>query len=187
MPQKNKKGAGNVKNYILIGFMGSGKSTVGVRLSYKLKMPYIDTDRFIEKREGRKIQQIFSEDGESEFRMIETECIRDIAATRKGYVISTGGGTPLRAENRELLRRMGYIVYLRCRPETVYRRIGDDSSRPLLQTVDPMESIRSLMAERESIYMKIADIVIDTDDMLTDEIAEEIIEDGNHARGGGKR
>ncbi len=176
MSRKNSsKRFEDVKNYVLVGFMGSGKSTVGIRLSYKLKRPYIDTDKFIEEREGRTILQIFEDEGEAEFRSMETECIRDIATTRRGYIISTGGGTPMRTENRKILKHMGLVVYLRCRPETVYARVGEDRSRPLLQTADPLGRIREMMAERDPVYRQMADLIVDTDDKLCDEIAEEII------------
>ena len=164
------------KNIILIGFMGSGKTSVGLKLSYRLKTPVEDTDKLIELRENRSISQIFAEDGEACFREMETSLLKEIAGRKYGRIISLGGGTPIKPENRELIKKCGTVVYLRSRPETVYGRLKNDSGRPLLQCENPLERIRNLMEERKSAYEECADIIIDVDDRSMDEVLEELTE-----------
>lgn len=161
-------------NIILIGFMGSGKSSVGIRLSYRLKMAVEDTDKRIEKRAGKTISDIFSEEGEESFRERERECLRELLAGKSRRIISTGGGLPLRAENREILKELGMIVYLRARPETIYERLKNDTTRPLLQTEDPQKRIRELLTERSPVYEAAADAVVDVDGKDFMEIIQEI-------------
>lgn len=113
----------NEKNLVLIGFMGSGKTSVGLKLSYKLKMPVEDTDKLIERREGKSIRQIFEEEGEEVFRKKETELLGELADRQGRVIYSVDGGTPVREENRKLLRQLGTVVYLQISPETVYERL----------------------------------------------------------------
>lgn len=161
-------------NIILIGFMGSGKTTVGNRLSYKLKRSIADTDKMIEKREERSISEIFAVRGEDYFRKKETELLRELKREKTRQIFSVGGGTPLRAENRKLLSELGTVVWLKVSPETVYNRLKGDATRPLLQGKDPMEKIKTLLKEREDLYADAADIVITTDKKTVSQIAEEI-------------
>ncbi len=165
---------GRGDSIILIGFMGSGKSSTGVALSYRLQCTVLDTDKLIEKREGRSISEIFQTEGEDYFRMKETELLRELQEEKARHIYSAGGGTPLREENRELLGRLGTVVYLRVSPETVYERLKGDTTRPLLQGDDPMGRIRELLSQREDLYRKAADIVIEADDKNTTQAAEEI-------------
>lgn len=164
------------KNIILIGFMGSGKTTVGLKLSYRLQTPVEDTDKLIEQRESRTISEIFAVKGEAYFRNLETELLGEIAERKFVRIISVGGGTPVRRENRELLKRCGTVVYLRIRPETVYRRLAGDTTRPLLACENPLEKIRMLLSEREEAYEECADIVIDVDEVPTEQIINELSE-----------
>lgn len=166
-------------NIILIGFMGSGKTTMGIRLSYKLRRSLLDTDKLIEKKEGRTISEIFAADGEAYFRQQETALLKELMKTASGQIISTGGGTPLREENRALLHELGKVFYLKVSPETVYERLKGDKTRPLLQGDDPMEKIRDLLKERERLYEEAADIVITGDKKGTERILKEILEDVN--------
>ncbi|MGN1171435.1 MAG: shikimate kinase, partial [Lachnospiraceae bacterium] len=106
-------------NIILIGYMGCGKTTLGIRLSYHMRIPFLDTDKLIEKNENREISGIFAQDGEEAFREMETETLRTLLRDKTRKVISTGGGLPLREENRRLLKELGTVVYLRAEPETV--------------------------------------------------------------------
>lgn len=163
------------KSIVLIGFMGSGKTTVGLRLSWKLRLPVEDTDKLIEKKEGCTISQIFEREGEEAFRKKETELLRQLAESRYLRILSAGGGTPVRKENRPLLRQCGTVVYLRVRPETVYERLKGDASRPLLQCGDPLERIKSLLAERREAYESSADVILDADDLDSEECAEMIL------------
>lgn len=164
-----------MENVILTGFMGCGKSSLGVRLSYRLKMPLIDTDKKIEKEQGCTISQLFETKGEAYFRQLETECIKNMINQKGNYVISVGGGLPVKEENREILKQLGMVVYLRIRPETVYARLKEDTTRPLLQGENPQEKIRNLMSERAEFYESGADVIIDVDDLDTEQIMQKIV------------
>ena len=164
-----------MENVILTGFMGSGKSSLGVRLSYRMKMPLIDTDKKIEKEQGCTIAQLFEEKGEMYFRQLETDCIENMLEKKCAYVISVGGGLPIKEENREILKRLGMVVYLRIRPETVYERLKEDTTRPLLQGENPLEKIKKLMDERADFYESGADLVIDVDELDTEQIMQKIV------------
>lgn len=163
-------------NVILIGFMGCGKSTVGLKLSYRLRKSVIDTDKEIEKEEKRSISDIFQQDGEAYFRNKETECLQKLIETSGNQIISAGGGLPMRETNRELLHQLGQVIYLRAKAETIYERLKHDTSRPLLQGEHPREKIRTLMAEREQNYEKAADVIVDVDGKDFDQILREIEE-----------
>ncbi|MBR1670228.1 MAG: AAA family ATPase [Butyrivibrio sp.] len=164
------------RNIILEGFMGSGKTTVSEILSERLDMELLDTDSAIETSDGRSISEIFEEDGEESFRDMETELLETITEDHwRDMVISLGGGLPLREKNRELLKKAGKVVFLKVSPEIVYERLKGDDTRPLLKTSDPEESIRTLLEARSDIYDAAADIVIDTDNLTPEEIADEII------------
>lgn len=163
-----------MENVILIGFMGCGKTTVGLKLSYRLRRTIIDTDKEIEKEEQRTISDIFATDGESYFRDRETACLRRLLRSADGQIISVGGGLPMRAENRKLLRRLGQVFYLRARAETIYERVKEDTTRPLLQGGDPLKKIEALLKERDSYYREAADVVIVVDDKGFEQILDEI-------------
>ena len=162
------------KNIVLIGFMGCGKTSVGIKLSYRLHLPVADTDKMIEQRQGRSISDIFAEEGEEAFRQMETELLREIAEKNYERILSVGGGTPVREENRELLGRCGTVVYLRAKPETIYERLKDDTTRPLLQCEDPSRRIRELLAKREEVYSGCADVIVDVDDASMEDILDQI-------------
>ena len=166
---KNKR-----KNIVLIGFMGSGKTTLGLKLSYLLRMPVEDTDKLIERQEGRSIAQIFADDGEAYFRELETEMLRKCGEQKYERILSVGGGTPVNPVNRSLLHKCGTVVYLRVSPEVVYERLKNDTTRPLLQCEDPLGRIRELLSVRDAIYTECADIILDVDNRYSDELAEEL-------------
>ena len=153
------------ENVVLIGFMGSGKTTVGLRLSYALKRAIEDTDKLIEKKEGRSINEIFADDGEQYFRNCETELLKELGTGCKNKIISVGGGTPVKPENRALLKRLGTVIYLRIRPETVFERLRYDETRPLLACPNPLEKICALLEERSAAYEECADYVVDVDEL----------------------
>ena len=161
-------------NIILTGFMGCGKTSVGIRLSYALKRTMIDTDKWIEKKQERSVSDIFAEDGEESFRQMETACIRELIETENHRIISTGGGLPAREENHALLKELGRIYYLKVTPEVVFERLKGDTTRPLLQGEHPQEKIRSLMAQREQNYVEASDIIIDVDGKDFEQIISEI-------------
>lgn len=163
---------GKKNNIILIGFMGSGKSTVGIRLSYRLRRVVEDTDKMIEKRMKKSIAEIFATEGEEYFRTLETKMLREAIKKKRYQIISVGGGTPIRVENRKLLKRLGTVIYLRVQATTVYERIKRDTSRPLLQTEKPLERIMELLDKRKEAYENCADIIIDVDQLPMKEVVE---------------
>lgn len=165
-----------MRNIVLIGFMGCGKTTVGIRLSYRLRRAMEDTDKLIEREEGRSISEIFQTDGEAFFRELETKCLKKLILSAKNMIISVGGGLPVREENHALLKELGTVVYLRANAETIYERTKHDTSRPLLQGGDPQRKIRMLLDARKDIYENAADVVIDVDGKDFDTILDEIIE-----------
>ncbi len=162
-------------NVVLCGMMGSGKTTIGIKIAEITGRRWYDTDGVIADKYG-KISDIFEYYGEAHFRKLETEIIRDLAQ-KDDLVISTGGGLVLKAENNVLLKERGKIVFLRASLDTLARRLKVDGTRPLLQT--STESIRDrlekLMTERSPIYESVADAVVDVDGKSPQEIAEEII------------
>ena len=162
------------KNFVLIGFMGSGKTSVGLKLSYRLHTPVEDTDKMIETREGCTIGEIFANRGEEVFRQMETALLEELTQRNYKRIYSVGGGTPVREENRALLKQLGTVIYLRVRPETVYRRLKNDTTRPLLQCDNPLEKIRELLESRKDAYESCADIIVDVDDCDTEQVLTRI-------------
>lgn len=167
------------KNLILTGFMGSGKTSIGLKLSYRLRMAVEDTDKLIERREGCSISEIFAQRGEEYFRQQETALLTELLEQKYSRIYSVGGGTPVRAENRELLKKLGTVIYLRIRPETVYERLKGDTTRPLLQCEDPLGRVRELMESRREAYETGADIIVDVDELSVEEILERILKEVN--------
>lgn len=163
-----------MKNIILTGFMGTGKTAVGKELSRLLAMTLIDVDTEVEKSQKMTINEIFKEFGEQRFREIETGMIKTVSENRK-VIISTGGGAVLKQENMDILRGNGIIVCLTATPETILQRTSNNSDRPLLQVENPFKKINDLLQSRKPYYEK-ADIMIDTEDKTPLQIAEEIIE-----------
>lgn len=161
------------KSVVLVGFMGTGKSTVGSVLSKRLGFELIDIDVLIEKKAGKSITDIFNHDGEKHFRDIEEEVIREIAGMGKAVII-TGGGAVLRKNNIENLRKCGKIVCLTATSSEIYRRVKAETHRPLLQVDDPVKKIEELLSAREKFYAE-ADIFIDTTNLTTEAVAEEVI------------
>lgn len=165
-----------MKNIILIGFMGSGKTSAGISLSYRLRRTMVDTDKEIERLYHMRIPEIFERLGEEEFRKMETGYLEKLLRGSGGKIISTGGGLPMREDNRELLKKLGTVIYLRVRPETVCSRLAGDTSRPLLQGEEKEEKVKRLLEMRAPVYESAADIAIDTDEKTTDGIVDEILE-----------
>lgn len=176
-----------MKHVILIGFMGCGKSTVGIRLSYRIRRVVEDTDKRIEREQKKSISEIFAEQGEAYFRDLETDLLKRLGEEKGFKIISTGGGLPLREENRELLHKLGKVIYLRIKPETVYNRLKNDKTRPLLQGDNPLEKIENLMGQRSSIYESAADVIVDVDDKTMEQILGEIVEVLGYENPGNKR
>lgn len=164
-----------MKNIILVGYMGCGKTTVGKHLARICGLDFLDTDELIEEQQGRSIREIFASDGEEVFRDMETQALKEMLEKKEdGFVISTGGGMAVREENRELLKQLGKVYYLKAEPETVYARIKGDTKRPLLQCEDPLSRIREMLVHREPAYEAAAHHIISVDDKRQQELAENI-------------
>lgn len=145
----------------LVGLPGSGKSTVGRQLARRLGLPFQDTDHAIELRLGCSIRDYFERQGEDAFRQLEAEVLAQISLGPR-CVLSTGGGAVLRPENRQRLRCLAQVVYLRAQPEDIFRRLRHDRSRPLLQVVDPLQRLRDLFVQRDPLYRETAHHVLET-------------------------
>lgn len=163
-----------MKNIVLIGFMGSGKTTVGEVLSRKLGRIFVDCDTLIEKRMGQTIAEIFAQKGEGFFRRLERECIEEVCQ-REDQVISCGGGAVLDPQNVERLKRSGLIFLLSVPLSVLEERLALDQDRPLLQERERGKRIRQLWEEREKKYLTAADQVVEAENMSTEEIADLII------------
>ena len=160
-------------NIILVGFMGTGKSSVGKLVAKKLNREFVDSDHEIERRANCDIPTIFSAAGEAEFRRIEREVIRYLSA-RENLVIAPGGGAVLEPENLADLSRSGVVICLRAKPETILQRVGRDSNRPLLRGPDRLERIRELLAKRDPVYDTIP-LQLPTDGLNTNQVADRVI------------
>lgn len=162
-----------MKNIVLTGFMGTGKTEVGKELSSRLDLKLVDVDTEIEISQKMSIAEIFKQHGEQRFREIETEMIKEISRN-KNVIISTGGGAVLKHENMGVLKADGIVVCLMASPETILKRTEGNDARPLLQGKDPLGTIQDLLNFRKPYYEN-ADIVVDTEDKTPHQIAEEII------------
>ena len=166
-----------LKNLILVGFMGTGKSTIGRQLSKALGYPLIDTDARIVAQQKRAIADIFESEGEDHFRDLETETLRTLKNDKcHKRIIATGGGIVLREENRQLLRDLGFVVWLVAQPETILERTSRNRDRPLLQTQDPEQTIRLMLEQRDASYRESAHLILETTNLDFGEITTGIIE-----------
>lgn len=163
-----------MNHIVLIGFMGAGKTTIGKRLSEKLGIPFADTDERIEQQTGRKISEIFAEEGEAYFRELETKMLHQLIQEQTSCVIAVGGGLPMQAVNRPLLRELGTVVFLEAEIDSLVKRLQGDVSRPKLQGGDLRERIETLMRERLAVYQEVADVRISTDTQDMEEILLEL-------------
>lgn len=169
------------KNIVLIGFMGSGKSTVGRELHHLLGYQLVDMDHLIEQRAGKPITAIFADEGEAAFRDMETALLRELAANDgPRCIISTGGGVVGRAENRALLHQLGYVVWLQASAEAILDRTNRNRERPLLHTEDPRAKIEALLAQRTPWYAEAAHLTVDTRGLDSNEIATGILESARY-------
>lgn len=164
-------------NIFLIGYRGSGKTTVGRCLAQRLGWSWLDADEELERRAGKSIQQIFTESGEGAFRDLESAVVADLARLDR-HVLALGGGAVLREENRKVLVGSGKIVWLKALPETLQARIAADPTtgarRPNLTGQGGLGEIRDLLARREPIYAACADLQIDAEQLSPDQIARQI-------------
>ncbi|RLQ98249.1 shikimate kinase [Falsibacillus albus] len=154
-----------------IGYMGAGKTTVGKEMAELNGLALVDLDHAIEMEQEKSIKEIFHEDGQDYFRELETAALRKFSV--QNGIVTTGGGVILKEENRELMKKTGEVIYLRCRPETLYMRLKYDETRPLIQDKSQEEFI-SMFRQRERLYEEAATLIIDTDGMGVEEIVQTI-------------
>lgn len=161
-------------NIVLIGFMGTGKSTVGRDLAQKLEMSYVDTDAMIQEKTGMAISEIFEKHGEPYFRDIESQVV-EVVSGLKNTIILCGGGVVLNTKNVENLRKNGKLVLLKAKPETIMERLYEDETRPVLKGYFSLEGLQQLMKTRNDHYNSAAHIVVETDEKSVDAISSQII------------
>ncbi len=167
------------RNIILIGFMGTGKSTIGRNLSRTFGYPLLDTDQLIEENQKTTIPELFAQRGESTFRDLETQTLQSLH-NHSGHIIATGGGIIERPENRPLLRQLGYVVWLIAKPAEILKRTSRNTNRPLLNHDDPARTIKELLATRTPHYRDTAHLSIETDQLSFDEVTAGIIESARY-------
>lgn len=160
------------KSLVLIGFMGTGKTTVGQAIAEKLGIPQLDLDHYIVEKEKREISVIFAAEGEEYFRDVETDCLEEVLQSNISRVITTGGGVVLRPQNRALILQHGLCISLTAQPETIIGRVKNDQSRPLLQD-GVEERVHTLLKAREGLY-DFAPIQLATDGKSVGEIMKDL-------------
>jgi shikimate kinase len=162
----------------LVGYRGSGKSSVALRLGELLRLSAIDSDDMIEQEAGKSIRAIFADDGEPRFRDFEEQVIRRLADRPDPAVISLGGGAILREQNRRVLKNHGTVVWLRASVAEIAKRVANDSAtaerRPALTQLAERDEIAKLLEVREPLYREVADLIVGTDHRPIGEIADEI-------------
>lgn len=163
-----------MKNIYLIGFMGVGKSTVARELAKQTGAKCVEMDEWIEAQQGMPITEIFEKYGEEHFRNLETELLREIGQN-ENQIVSCGGGSVLRDENAALMKENGCIVLLWATPETIYERVKNSTSRPILNGNMNVEYIRELMEKRRVRYEMVADLRIEVDDMDAAAVCAQIL------------
>jgi shikimate kinase len=173
MPQTPPLGEVGVRHVVLVGLMGSGKSTIGRRLAGIMNVPFVDTDVSVEETTGRSIRAIFEQDGEEAFRDLESRVLADAMATPSRCIVASGGGVVLRERNRRLLEGHD-VIWLRADPKLLATRIGRQAKRaeghrPLADD-DPFGKLSAMSSERRSLYESVSTNVIDVDDRSPDEI-----------------
>lgn len=161
-------------NLILIGMMGSGKSTIGQLLAEELERDFLDTDQLVEELAKQTIAEIITTEGEDRFRNLESQVVLQIA-NQMGKVIATGGGVVLRPENIRRLSKAGMIIFLKTSPKVIYERLWGDAKRPLLKVTNPLTKIEEILNERLSLYQTAASLEIETDMLKPEEVVAEIL------------
>jgi shikimate kinase len=163
----------NMKNIYLVGFMGTGKSSVGLHIAREIKGDFVDLDKLIEEKENKTIPEIFKEKGEPYFRGLEKKFLKDVA-NKKDQIIACGGGIVLDPDNIKLMKNNGTMVCLSASADVILERTRKSNHRPLLNVPDPQEAIRALLADRQKLYSE-ADITIDTSEISIKEVAARVL------------
>jgi shikimate kinase len=167
------------RNVVLIGFMGSGKTSVGRMVADSLGLGYVDTDSMIEKTAGCGIPSIFEKEGESGFRHRESLALRELV-NGPSQVIATGGGIVTVPENIPVLRQLGFVVWLDSDEEVIWRRVSRNQNRPLLYTAQPRQTIHDLLAFRRPLYAAVSDMRVDSTHLSLEETAYGVAESARH-------
>lgn len=162
----------HLSNLALIGFMGTGKTSVGRLVAEALGFEFLDTDELIQSRTNRTIADIFAKEGEPAFRELERQVVRELS-TRERTVISTGGGLPTNEENLAALKSFALVVCLWAGPEKIWERVRHQSHRPLLHDPDPQKKIHDLLEARKPFYQQ-ADVLMNTEQRSAREVAQQI-------------
>ena len=165
--------ARQLNNLALIGFMGTGKTSVGKLVAEIMRFEFLDTDELIEEYTGRSITEIFSKDGEAAFRALEKKVVEELAGKTQ-TIISTGGGLPTNPDNIKKLKANALVVCLWASPKKIWERVRHQSHRPLLHDADPQKKITDLLAAREPFY-RLADVLVNTDLRSPREVAQQIV------------
>lgn len=161
------------KNIVLIGFMGTGKTSVGRVLARRLRRRWVDLDRRVETKEKKRIFEIFEQRGEVYFRKLEKDAVEEVARLKR-TVITTGGGVVMDTENMDRLEHNGVVVLLEASPVTIYSRVSRSKHRPLLHGEDPMGHIIKLLEQRKPLYERCHHRVA-TDGLTSSQVASRII------------
>lgn len=164
-----------MENIILIGFMGSGKTTVGKLLAKHLDMAFIDMDEAIESAQGKTVREIFDEQGESAFRTMETKYLEQ-SLEAKNMILATGGGVVMRPENVRLLDEIGTIIFLHASLEQLIAQLRNDTKRPLIQGENYEVKVKTLLEQREATYLSVADVIIQTTGKVITEVVDEVLD-----------
>ena len=163
----------HIHNIALIGFMGTGKSSVGRLVADQLHFTFLDTDDVITARAGKPITDIFAQEGETVFRERENRLVEELTH-RTRTVISTGGGLPMDPANMASLKSHALVICLWASPEAIWEHVHGQRHRPLLAESDPFEKVRSLLAAREPFYRQ-ADVLVNTEMRSIREVAQQVI------------
>jgi shikimate kinase len=179
MIRQAMSGGSSIRGLVLIGYRGTGKSTVGRILADGLGRPFLDCDREIESRSGRSIRSIFNESGEGAFRDWEQRTLHALTTESPGAILATGGGAVLREANRRRIRGFGFVAWLTADPTELARRLEADrlglAGRPALTMAGTLDEIAQVLSDRSPLYAELADAVIPTDGKDPSEVAEAIL------------
>ena len=158
----------------LVGMMGSGKTTVGEAVANRMEVPFFDTDSMVAEMARLPIPAIWDGVGEEGFRRLENEVVATIPES--DAVVAAGGGAVLSKQNRERMTRGGFVVWLRCSPESLAKRIGEQGDRPLLENADVPGTLARILEQRAPLYEQVATHIIDTEHRSIEDVVSEVVE-----------